>query len=131
MKNLIILSLLGVILSLSFGCAGHHDRKKATTPIIVPKGNDPKRQPIIVPEKKDAKRQPATVPAKKDVKRHSEVVSEKESTRHHHEWKKHEKNNKNKYKDRYPVCFKGKTKLVKEKDVEKFLDKGAYFGHCR
>jgi len=102
MKHFMIFSLLGILLFSSFGCAGHHDRKRATIPILLPKGTDAGRQPIIVPEK--------------------------ESKKDKHKWKKHKKN---KHKEKYAVCYKGKTKLVKEKNVEKFLRKGAYFGQCR
>lgn len=35
-----------------------------------------------------------------------------------------------KKKDKVAVCYKGKTKMVKKKDVKKFIKKGAELGRC-
>jgi len=69
------------------------------------------RRPILHPIDKDHKR-PILVPDKKPKK-------------NKHKVKKTKKNS------QYAVCYKGKTKIVKEKNIDKFIRKGAYFGECR
>ena len=97
----VLLSFL--LLPLLTGCI-HHSKNTSSRPILHPMDKD-HRYPKIIPEKK---------PKKKQVKHH-----------------KPKKIKKNKKKDRYAVCYKGETKMVKEKNVDKFVRKGAYFGKCR
>ena len=45
----------------------------------------------------------------------------------HHEKKHHGKKSKH---DKIAICHKGKTKMVKEKKLDKYLKKGATLGSC-